>query len=288
MTESVSNSQARTTTNTILGFVQKYPLISFFCLAYILDWCALLPLVLTNIGLGLIHRDVGIEWIVPATFSPTVAAMCVHWLLYRNFRVARLFSSAWKMLLGLLVGVALVVFAFSVFPTTLIAKVPPRAIHWSVLLLPTTYVFNWSILVGGPLGEEPGWRGFALPRMQQRFGPTFGSILLGVLWAGWHLPLFLLQGWGNMPLWAFTLTLVALTVILTFAVNISRGSVLIAILLHATFNTSFSILASLCHGLPERSPDLPYYLCAVVTTALALRGHPKAANEGHLKTGQRE
>jgi uncharacterized protein len=46
-------------------------------------------------------------------------------------------------------------------------------------------------LLGGPLGEEPGWRGFVLPRLQPRFGPLGGTLLLGFLWGCWHLPEFL-------------------------------------------------------------------------------------------------
>lgn len=269
MTESPSGSSPINTTNMIGGLARKHSLISFFCLAYMLGWTALLPLVLTNIGLGVIRRDIGIEWIVPATFSPTVVALWIHWFLHRNFRFVRLFPSAWRALLGLLVGVGLVVFAFSVFPAILLAEAPIRAIHWSALLAPATYAVNWSTVFGGPLGEEPGWRGFALSRMQSRFGPTRGSVLLGILWTGWHLPLFLLHGWSNVPLWAFALMLVAASILFTYAVNLSRGSALVAILLHATFNTSFGILASLCHGIPTRNPDLPYYLCAAVVTALA-------------------
>lgn len=269
MTESPSSTPTINTTYMIAGFSRKHPLISFFCLAYTLGWLALLPLVLTNIGLRVIRRDIGIEWIIPATFSPSVAALWVHWLLHGNFRFVRLFSSVWRALLGMLVGVALVVFAFSVFPAILLAKAPIREIHWPALLAPATYAVNWSTFFGGPLGEEPGWRGFALWRMQSRFGPTRGSFLLGILWTGWHLPLFLLHGWSNVPLWAFALMLVAASILFTFAVNVSRGSAVVAILLHATFNTSFGILANLCHGIATRNPDLPYYLGAAMATALA-------------------
>lgn len=56
----------------------------------------------------------------------------------------------------------------------------------------TSLTLSFMILVGGgPLGEEPGWRGFALPRLQQRFGPLVGTFVLAIFWALWHLPLFL-------------------------------------------------------------------------------------------------
>jgi membrane protease YdiL (CAAX protease family) len=60
------------------------------------------------------------------------------------------------------------------------------------------YAIVAAILVawifGGPLGEEIGWRGYALPRLTQRFGPALASVLLGLVWACWHLPLFFLSG----------------------------------------------------------------------------------------------
>jgi uncharacterized protein len=52
------------------------------------------------------------------------------------------------------------------------------------------------ILVGGPLLEEPGWRGFALPRLQEKFGPLAGTIVLGLLWAAWHYPHYLMADWA--------------------------------------------------------------------------------------------
>jgi membrane protease YdiL (CAAX protease family) len=256
-------------TSRIATIARTHPLVCFFFLAYLLGWIAFSPLVLSNIGLGLIHRDIGIEWMVVGTFSPSVAAFLTHWLSDHNFRFAVIFSPVARMLLGLLAGVALIVFGFAVLPALFLAKVPPHAIHWSAFLASSSYILNWSIFFGGPIGEEPGWRGFALPHLQRRFGPTAGSVILGTLWALWHLPLFLVHGWGNIPLWGYVVMVVSLTILLTFAVNISRGSVLVAIFLHATFNTSFSILAALTHGVPTRNPDLPYYLGAVSAAALA-------------------
>ena len=261
-------SSARNARGGIKTLARNHPILCFTLLAYLFGWIGFAPLVLTNIGLGLIHRDIGIEWIVPGTFAPTLAAALTHWLSEHSFRFARIFSVAQRMLLGLVVGVALIVFGFSALPAVFLARIPLQGIHWSAFLTSSAYVLNWSIFFAGPVGEEPGWRGFALPRLQERFGPSWGSVLLGLIWAGWHLPLFLVHGWVSVPVWGFALILVSVSILITYAVNRSRGSVLVAILLHSTFNTSSSILAALTHDVPTREPDLPYYLCAVVTTAL--------------------
>jgi hypothetical protein len=97
-------------------------------------------------------------------------------------------------------------------------------------------------------------------------------MVLGILWAGWHLPLFLVQGWLNVPIWAYGLLSVCLTVLMTWAVNLSRGSVIPAILMHAVFNSSFPILVALCRGVPTREPGLTWYLVGVVLTAVIVVG----------------
>jgi membrane protease YdiL (CAAX protease family) len=93
---------------------------------------------------------------------------------------------------------------------------------------------------------------------------------------GWHLPLFLVQGWLTVPIWAYGLLVVCLSVLMTWAVNLSRGSVIPAILMHAIFNSSFPILVALCQGVPTREPGLTWYLAGVVLstviTVAATRG----------------
>jgi membrane protease YdiL (CAAX protease family) len=120
-----------------------------------------------------------------------------------------------------------------------------------------TYPLYYVIVFfgGGPLGEEPGWRGFALPRMQPRYGPLWGTLLLGVLWSCWHLPDFLTaskgggQGTGlvtfltNFPI--FTLGVMSLAVIMTWIYNHTRGSVFTAILAHASVNNPELVLIPL-------------------------------------------
>ena len=101
-------------------------------------------------------------------------------------------------------------------------------------------------LAGGPLLEEGGWRGFALPRLQRLHGPLVGTVILGALWSLWHLPLFVgpLALTGPDTTFAsvsitfvlFTIGLIGLSVVMTWVLNNSGGSVLMAILLHAAFD----------------------------------------------------
>ena len=98
------------------------------------------------------------------------------------------------------------------------------------------YVF--VMVLGGPLFEEIGWRGFALPRMEPLQGPIVASVILGVLWALWHLPEFLVPSWaassggGLVGITLFTLTAITFTIVITWVFNNTRASVLLAILVH--------------------------------------------------------
>lgn len=92
------------------------------------------------------------------------------------------------------------------------------------------------------IGEEVGWRGFALPRLQMRFGDLGASLILGVLWAAWHLANTRIPGleyYGSGFL-AFLLYVIAMTVLFTWIANHTRGSVLLAWLFHAAINVTGS------------------------------------------------
>ncbi|WP_256253107.1 CPBP family intramembrane glutamic endopeptidase [Paenibacillus sp. UNC496MF] len=60
-------------------------------------------------------------------------------------------------------------------------------------------MFLLGSLLGGPFGEEPGWRGYALPKLQEKYRILGASLILGVLWTMWHLPFFFIQGTFNLP-----------------------------------------------------------------------------------------
>lgn len=105
-------------------------------------------------------------------------------------------------------------------------------------------VFAATALYGGPLGEEPGWRGFALPRLQAGLSPVLASVVVGISWATWHLPLQLrgayeesmsLGVWGVVTRFA---SQVAVSVIFTWIFNRSGGSLLVAVILHTSLNNT--------------------------------------------------
>jgi membrane protease YdiL (CAAX protease family) len=93
----------------------------------------------------------------------------------------------------------------------------------------------------GPLGEELGWRGFALPRLLHRRSALSASVIVGLIWGLWHLPAFLIQGLpqNQFSLPAFLVACVALSVLMTWVYQHTGGSLLFAVLMHWLFNTDF-------------------------------------------------
>ncbi len=105
------------------------------------------------------------------------------------------------------------------------------------------------------LGEELGWRGYALERLQQRWSALLASIVLGSAWAVWHIPMFLANGFGqhdyHLPFGQFWLTLVLMSVIMTWLQNNTNNSLAPALIVHASINLSGEVLP-----LIEKSRDV--------------------------------
>ncbi|MBU4030760.1 CPBP family intramembrane metalloprotease [Patescibacteria group bacterium] len=106
-----------------------------------------------------------------------------------------------------------------------------------VFSLPIIFV---SQLFSSPLLEEFGWRGFALPRLQRTYNALGSSIILGLLWGIWHLPLVIAYG-ESLPL--YLLSIIGCTILMTWVYNSTEGSLLMMLLFHASLNVSLNILA---------------------------------------------
>lgn len=124
------------------------------------------------------------------------------------------------------------------------------------------------MVLGGPLGEEFGWRGYALPALSQRLGWRGASLVLGVVWAVWHLPLFWMPGTAQaaLPVLPFLAGTVALSVVFArLAVN-TGFSVLPAILLHGAINAGSWVLPVT----PQGGDLQPYLLVTGILLLTAL------------------
>ena len=147
--------------------------------------------------------------------------------------------------------------------------------------------FLLIFLVGGPLGEEFGWRGYALPALQARWGWRAASLLLGVVWAVWHLPLFYSAGTvqSHLPMGLYALSAIASSVLFAWLFNRSRGSIVPVLVLHTAVNAWSLIIPVMV--LPDGSNLRPFQivvgilvLAAVALLALGERSPNKVLRPG--------
>jgi membrane protease YdiL (CAAX protease family) len=205
-------------------------LTTYFSLTYAISVILWLPL--------LVEKRASFSFLSIGTFGPTVAALVTQRIFERNWKVVRIWSSLWDLVIGVAVGASAVLvaaFAAAFFMT----QSGIDRWQWSSLMqVPVLFIPN---LVGGPLGEEAGWRGFALPRLQRHLDPVSSALVLGFFWANWHLPLILAHIY-NVTWWQFTMLTMAASVFLSLAFNCSRGNVLCAIVVHGIYNVGTGVI----------------------------------------------
>lgn len=229
--------------------------------------------------------------------GPTIGAFVMAAVVAGRAGMRRLLSSIlrWRVHPG---WYALALVGLPTIYTATIALVPGAVASYKpmsfsdILLLPVLYVVLGA--TGGPLTEEPGWRGFALPRLQQRWGPLAGSAIVGLIWAAWHLPNYFRPDWATVNggfnfggVGVFTIATVSFSVVITWVYNHTGGSVLMAILLHCSLNFSQGLNSVIfpAAGTNEVAP-----VTAMVVVALALifvtrgrLGYPAAAGEAAIR-----
>jgi membrane protease YdiL (CAAX protease family) len=253
---------------SFVEYARRRPLWLFFVLAYAISWSAWAPVVLSRSGLGVIPIDGPLEYILPGGYGPLAAALIVQRLTTGRWSIGPLVTSWRSMASGLAVGWACIATAVLILPALWLTGTGAGALNWTAL---SAYPLAIGIAAvqGGPIGEEPGWRGFALPRLQAEHHPVTAALVLGVIWACWHLPLFLLPAWQHPAPLLYVPLLVAVSVILSVGFNLSRGSIFIAIALHAVFNGSPRLFGALLGGAPV-NPPLPVSSGAVLAIAFVM------------------
>jgi uncharacterized protein len=109
--------------------------------------------------------------------------------------------------------------------------------------LPILLIYVLYMLIFVALGEEVGWRGYALPALQARYGALVASVILGVMWGLWHLPLFFNPDtfYSNLPFALWLAFIIPFAILITWVFNSTGGSVLMAMFFHAVMNASTEV-----------------------------------------------
>lgn len=214
------------------NWIQQHQLFSFFVLSYAIQFAALYASMWFDIPFY------GFIWFLSVA-NPTISALLLSAVIgglpevkklllgFTRWNVGLRWYIAALMLLWLPLIVALVYQASG-------GNAPGLAAGATVSTLFNQFVFTFF---SGPFFEEAGWRGFALPRLQSRYSALVSSLILGVIWACWHIPLWFHPETSNrIPFVPFLLLNVTLTTFMTWLYNNTRGSLVIAILAHFSFN----------------------------------------------------
>jgi membrane protease YdiL (CAAX protease family) len=211
-------------------------------LAIVLSWLAWVPLVV------LPHPGtLGDVLLVAGSFGPTAAALILTtarsgWAWTRRELASRATwrhpVSLWVVALTGPAAIILVAIAFcTVAGRPVVGWQDPARLY---LIIP---VFLYVTVLGGPLGEEPGWRGYALPRLQRDHSPTTAALGVGLVWGLWHAPLFAIDGTvqRSVPVAAFGAQILITSVLYAWLWN-RTTSLPVVIAFHAAVNTSVGLL----------------------------------------------
>jgi uncharacterized protein len=230
---SVKSSMARTDSSSSAISSKRDELGFFFLLALGATWLLQLPVVLAQ--RRILPGAVG-YYMLPAAiggFSPLVAALLAAHRengrkgIRQLFRSLRPIGVGWPWYPG----------ALLLFGAIYVAGVAACQLFGIADSVPWLYLPEMPqhivAMVLVPITEEPGWRGYALPRLQVRFGTVRASLILGVLWAAWHTMMFLYPGPSVFGFAVAVLNIVAGSVVFSWLYNRTHGGLGIAMLAHA-------------------------------------------------------
>lgn len=271
-------------TRTKNNFLVRRPLLAFFVMSYVFFWVILG--LFAAVVVGVLHLDPnnqpGLLAIIriAGSWLPSLAAAIVVGAGAGREAVGRLFAkfvqfrvpARWY-LAGLIpLGLsALAALAYRLTGGVPQGGVPLTAGFWASLFL--------MMILTGATGEEPGWRGFALPRLLERFSPLGAGLVLGLLWNFWHLPLWFTTSFSGTTLLfyilAFTVGIVSLGMVMVWIYLRVPDSLVPIFLAHFTFNFGIELIGPGGLGLGAGLPLMSWLAGLLLLTAVliwALRG----------------
>jgi uncharacterized protein len=260
---------------------RRHPVTTFFGLTYLVSWTLWAPLIV--LGDDLPGPLAFVLLMLGSLVPSTVALILVASLIGRR-GVLALLHRLLKGRVGLrwyLAVLALPLLAPVALGLSILFGGPAPSVDNTILGVLVFFVF--SIFPGSALGEEVGWRGFALPLLQARSSALRASLLIGVVWGCWHLPVWLASDVYPLSLFpSFVVSVIALSVLCTWIYNGTGGSLLLIVLLHAAANLPITVLITPL-GEEMVQPFLIFTALMVVTAA----GVVVATGSEHLSRSRR-
>jgi membrane protease YdiL (CAAX protease family) len=266
--------------------IGNHALISFFVMANVLSWAAWTPYILSQNGIGVwdytfpsVMGTSQLTGMLPGAylgpiFSALVITAVVDGRIGLRVWAGRLFR--WR------VGARWYALALVASPAALVvagAAFSGGRVHTPTAAALAAYVPVLLLqMVTTGLAEEPGWRDFALPRLQERFGALRAAMILGPIWSVWHLPLFFTE-WGGWPDTSrtrpvvFVVFCISFNVVMSWVFNRTGQSLPLSMLMHVSVNTFASVMwADLFPGLDTERAMLSLAAAAVVAAVVVIVG----------------
>ena len=224
--------------------VKSHPVAAFIAVTFLFSWTLWLLMILSNKNL-LPFKFPTSFW---GSFGPAVGSLVIISIVYGKEGLKKIFLSLIKIKSGLLnyffaIFLIVGIYAFTIFiiyllePVTKATGVLPGA--WDLI-----QYFFIILIVGGPLGEEIGWRGFLQVELHKRFSPLTTSALIGIIWFTWHVPLFWLEGAAQEggSLIRFFVSVLSMSFLFTWLFSRTGGSLFFAILFHTSINYTSALI----------------------------------------------
>lgn len=285
--------------------IRRRPLLVFFVLANLLSWAAWAPYVLSQNGLGLwafrfpeVLGSSQISGVLPGAYlGPITSAFLVTAVVAGRRGLRDWAGRLWRWRVPArwyaitLLGVPAVMLVTGLVFSG--GRIAPPSTAALVAFLP---VLLLQFVTTG-LAEEPGWRDFALPRLQARFSPLRAAFVLGPLWALWHMPLFLTDwgGFSHAAWWRpliFAAFCVFFNIVMSWVFNRTGQSLPLSMLMHVGVNTFASVMWT--ELFPTISGELPLIAMATAAAVVAVvlivvtrgrLGLPRHGSAGSARAG---
>lgn len=265
----------------------------FFLIAFAFTW---LFWILEALAMrGMLGTSIFVDFLVgpdnPAAWGPLVAAFLLTYLSARKVGVIKLlkrgvdfrFNKIWWLptlfLMPAITGGALLLAILS-------GETIPELTWLSnpLTLVVGSYSFIYLLFLGGPLQEEFGWRGYALPRLQARFNALVSSLILGLMWGLWHLSYFFI---GEAiiyqhAIFGLIISDILIAILMTWLYNNTGGSILTALIFHTTISFSWVLFPTL-----ETDLGSLYYLILLILASISITiiwGPKRLVREKQIKT----
>ena len=251
--------------------IGRSPVIAFFVLTFLLSWVVWLPFAAFDVPQSTLTTAL----FLVGGFGPAVAGGLMTWLLGDDIRAWIGQLLRWRVALrywgvAFLLPAAIMVIAGTIGIAAFGAE-PTLPTVDQLMVYPVVMAF---VFLAGGGNEEPGWRGFALPRLQADYSALTASLIVGVGWATWHLPLFFIpwSSQASLPFVLWATAVLAQSVIFTWFYNTTGGSVLLPMVLHASVNNS--TIFYLAGRSQAVATELGYgiYTAVLIVAAVALIG----------------